>query len=136
MLRMRRGDDVTRRKKEFGRLKKPKPVSDAVLKTTFERSWEPLNKKIEEKLGALKSSKVNIPVRKRRTQEEILDEVLTITRSIASELSQRVDGSKVIFGNQIVPRRRENLEANREVVSIEDGKNVFKQMREAINAAR
>jgi hypothetical protein len=62
-----------------------KPLSDSILRTNFERSWEPLTKKIQEKIAALPKTK-GAPITK-RSQDEILDEILTISRSIAANIS-------------------------------------------------
>jgi hypothetical protein len=57
-----------------------KPLSDSVLKTNFERSWEPLTKKIQEKIAALPASQK--PQIVKRSPDEILEEILDIVRSL------------------------------------------------------
>jgi len=56
-----------------------KPLSDAILGKTFDRSWQHITEKIQGKIKALPISKVV-----KRTPDEILDEILGIVRSIAA----------------------------------------------------
>jgi hypothetical protein len=59
-----------------------KPVPDSVLTKTFDRSWEHIAKRAAEKIRALPLPASALIVK--RSQEEILEEVLSLVRSIAT----------------------------------------------------
>jgi hypothetical protein len=63
----------------------PKPLAETVLAKVFERAWGLIKKAIDEKIAALPKTK-SAP---KRSPDEILDEILTTTRSIAANISQR-----------------------------------------------
>lgn len=57
-----------------------KPLADSVLKTNFDRSWEPLTKKIEDKIARLPV--IQTQQFTKRSPDEILEEILLIVRSL------------------------------------------------------
>ncbi len=59
-----------------------KPLADAVLERSFKRSWREIDAKVKEKLSKLPKL-ASTPVVD-RTQNEKIDELLSITRSIAA----------------------------------------------------
>jgi hypothetical protein len=59
-----------------------KPVPDSVLTKSFDRSWEHIAKKVAEKLKELPLPASALTVK--RSQEEILEEILDIVRSLRS----------------------------------------------------
>lgn len=61
----------------------PKPLADSALTKVFERAWGVIKKNIDEKIAALPKTK-STP---KRSQDDILDEILTNTRSIAATVS-------------------------------------------------
>jgi hypothetical protein len=56
-----------------------KPLADSVLEKSFERSWQDISQKAQRKISALPTSAIV-----QRSSEEILGEILSLTRSIAS----------------------------------------------------
>jgi hypothetical protein len=82
-----------------------KPLTEDVLKKSFDRSWQHISAKIEKKLAAL--PKPNGAPIAERSQKEILEELLSTTRSMATRISNIAEVRPAIpvglgFGNHLV----------------------------------
>jgi len=108
-------------------LPKERALAEGTLKDSFEMWWKPFFEKIQEKLKALPSTP---PPRPERTEKEILYEILSLTRSIASNQPK----DPVMNDNDTEALRslltNNHLKGKR--LTLEEGKTLFSRMREAI----
>lgn len=75
-------------------------LAEATLKKSFEMWWEVFNKSLKEKLATVSTTASKTVD---RTEKEILNEVLSLTRSIASNLPQQDAGISAMYPGALYP---------------------------------
>jgi hypothetical protein len=108
-------------------------LSQETLQEIFNNWWNPFNQKV--KAAVAKISKKEIK-KAERSEKEILEELLSLTRSIASNLSQGGNVATDLYPSDNASiYKRFIAESNKENAA-EDGKDLFRRMREAIGETK
>lgn len=107
-----------------------KPLSGPILEKLLNRSWQEITTKVTAKIGALPKAASSPSAE--RPQKEMLEELLSLTRSIASSLAQEASNIKTLASVGMTRYKRITQEDLDEMARLETGRDLFKRMREAI----